>query len=418
MADRRPLALGALLAASTISTAGTRISAVAVPWLVLETTRDPVLTGLVGTAEITPYVVLQLLGAPLVDRLGARRTAIAGNVVAGLAMALIPVLHAAGALSVPIVLSLVFVAGAARGPADAATQVLVPVAADRAGAPIERAAGLVDGAERLASVLGAVAAGGLIAVVGAADVVLIDAISFAAGAVLLLLVPAARAEETPESGLRAYLRDLREGLRFTRTHPLTRSIAVMLVVTNFADAAVSGLLLLVWARTTGVGSPGLGVVVAAFGAAAVVGAALFTALGPRLPRRRTFAWSFLVAGAPRLLVLALPLPFWAVVAVWVVSGLGAGALNPALAAAQYAAIPPRLLARVLAAVNAAAWAGIPLGGLVAGLGVDTIGLVPALLALALLYAAATLAPFIGPSWRAMDRAAPARRPQEDAPLNP
>jgi MFS family permease len=418
MAERRPLALGALLAASTISTAGTRISHIAVPWLVLETTRDPVLTGLVGTAEITPYVILQLLGAPLVDRLGARRTAIAGNVIAGAAMALVPALHAAGALSVPIVLALVFVAGAARGPADAATQVLVPGAAARAGTPIERAAGLVDGAERLASVLGAVAAGGLIAVMGAADVVLLDAVSFGAGAVLLLLVPAGRAVERVEAGVRAYLRDLREGLRFARDHPLTRSIAVMLVVTNFADAAVSGLLLLVWARTTGVGSTGLGVVVGAFGAAAVVGAALFTALGPRLPRRRTFAWSFLIAGAPRLLALALPLPYGAVVAVWVVSGIGAGALNPALAAAQYAAIPPRLLARVLAAVNAAAWAGIPLGGLVAGVAVDTIGLVPALVALAVLYAAATLDPFVRRSWRAMDRPASTSAVQEDAALRP
>ena len=112
MTDRRPLALGALLAASTVSTAGTRISQIAVPWLVLETTKDPLLTGLVGTAEIAPYVVLQLLGSPLVDRLGARRTAIAGNVVAGAAMALLPALHVAGLLSVPIVLGLVFVAGA------------------------------------------------------------------------------------------------------------------------------------------------------------------------------------------------------------------------------------------------------------------------------------------------------------------
>ena len=276
----------------------------------------------------------------------------------------------------------------------------------------------MDGAERLASVLGAVAAGGLIAIIGAANVVLLDAISFATGAVLLLLVPAGRAAARAEAGLRAYFADLREGLRFARSHPLTRSVAVMLVVTSFVDAAVSGLLLLMWARTTGVGAPGLGVVAAAFGAAAVVGAGLYTTFGPRLPRRRIFAWSFLVAGAPRLLALALPLPFGVVVAVWVVSGIGAGALNPALAAAQYATIPPRLLARVLAAVNAAAWAGIPLGGLVAGIGVDTIGLIPALVALAVLYAAATLGPFVRPSWRAMDRTSSAQPMREGAALEP
>ncbi len=198
MRDR--LGLPALLISAVVSTAGTRISHLAVPWLVLTTTHDPVLTGLVGTAEIAPYVVLQLLGAPVVDRVGARRVAWVGNVVAGLAMALIPVLHAAGALPIPAVLALVFVAGAARGPADAATQVLIPRAAQRAGAPLERAAGLVDGAERLAGVVGAAIAGALIAVLGPATVVAFDAASFFIGALLLAAVPVVRA--VPASGRR------------------------------------------------------------------------------------------------------------------------------------------------------------------------------------------------------------------------
>jgi MFS family permease len=177
----------------------------------------------------------------------------------------------------------------------------------------------------------------------------------------------------------------------------------MVLVTNLVDAAVSGLLLLVWARATGVGSAGLGTVVALFGAGAVCGAALLTAFAPRLPRRRTFAWAFLVAGAPRLLALVLPLPFAAVLIVWAVAGLAAGAINPVLSAAQYDTIPPRLLARVLAAVNAIAWAGIPFGALLAGIGAELVGLTPTLLVLAAVYALATIDPFIRRSWRAMDR---------------
>jgi hypothetical protein len=57
-----------LLFAETVTTAGTRMSQLALPWLVLSTTHDPVLTGLVAVAEIAPLVVLQVLGAPRVDR--------------------------------------------------------------------------------------------------------------------------------------------------------------------------------------------------------------------------------------------------------------------------------------------------------------------------------------------------------------
>jgi predicted MFS family arabinose efflux permease len=177
----------------------------------------------------------------------------------------------------------------------------------------------------------------------------------------------------------------------------------MVLFTNLVDAAVSGLLLLLWARSTGVGTAGLGVVLAVFGLAALTGATLYAVVGPRLPRRWTFATAFLVTGAPRLLALALPLPFWAVLVVWAVGGLAAGAINPALATAQYAAIPERLLARALAAVNAIAWAGIPLGALLAGAVVNLVGLVPTLLVLGAVYGLVTLDPFLRRSWRAMDR---------------
>ena len=112
----RRLPFVALLAAATISQAGTRMSQLAVPWLVLTETHSPVLTGLVGTAEIAPYVVLQILGAPLVDRFGGHRVALVGNLVAGLAMAAIPLAWQAGWHSLWLVLALVFVVGLARGP--------------------------------------------------------------------------------------------------------------------------------------------------------------------------------------------------------------------------------------------------------------------------------------------------------------
>jgi MFS family permease len=88
--------LTALLLAEGISTAGTRMSQIALLWLVLTTTGDPVSAGLVGAAEIAPMVVLQLLGAPLVDRFGGRGAAIVGNLVAGVAMLAVSLLWSAG----------------------------------------------------------------------------------------------------------------------------------------------------------------------------------------------------------------------------------------------------------------------------------------------------------------------------------
>jgi len=100
-----------------------------------------------------------------------------------------------------------------------------------------------------------------------------------------------------------------------------------------------------------------------------------------------------------------------------VTGIAAGAINPILGAVAYERIPADLLARVFGAVGALAWAGIPLGGLVAGTLVPLLGLSGAFAAMGVIYFLATLAPFFGASWRQMDRR-PAARADAKAEAEP
>jgi MFS family permease len=99
------------------------------------------------------------------------------------------------------------------------------------------------------------------------------------------------------------------------------------------------------------------------------------------------------------------------VAVVFVCGLGSGVLNPILGAVEYEAVPRELQARVLGAIGALAWAGIPVGGLLAGWVAGGPGLATALGIAGGGYFLATLAPFVFPSWREMDREAD-REPAE------
>ena len=58
--DRRPLT--GFLGAVGVSTLGTRMSFLALPWLVLTTTGSATLTGIVAFAEMALYVTVQALG--------------------------------------------------------------------------------------------------------------------------------------------------------------------------------------------------------------------------------------------------------------------------------------------------------------------------------------------------------------------
>lgn len=396
-----------LLAAETISIAGTSMSRLALPWLVLTTTGDAISTGLVGLAELAPFAALKVIGAPMVDRAGGKRVAVGGNLIASAALITVPVLWASGVLGLGALLGLVFLAGLARGPADTATQVILPAVTEQAGVSVDRGVALYDGASRTAKMLGAPVGAVLIGAMGPANVVIVDAASFLAAAVLVLgCIPTAAgrtSQDVAEPG--RYLDQLREGLRYVVRQPLLRSIAAVVLFTNLADAAMSGLLLIVWGHQRFGGTTQIGIVAAVFGAGAVAGAALMSWIGARLPRRWTFAGAYLIAGAPRFAVLALPVPLWLVLLVWAVSGIAAGAVNPLLGAAMYDTIPRPMQARALSSVGGISWAGMPFGALLAGALNDATGLTAALAIGGILYVLVTLDPLLRPAWARMNRRA-------------
>ncbi|WP_343307523.1 hypothetical protein [Streptomyces sp. SID5770] len=68
------------------------------PWFALETTGSPGKAGPVAFCATLPVLASALAGGPVIDRLGRRRVSAASDLVCGLALAAIPLLHHAGAL--------------------------------------------------------------------------------------------------------------------------------------------------------------------------------------------------------------------------------------------------------------------------------------------------------------------------------
>ena len=130
----------ALAVAETLSLSGTRLSGIAIPWLVLSTTGSAMLTGIVAMMEMLPYVVAKALGGPMIDRVGPKRVAIICDSASVITVGLVPLLHLLDLLTMPILLPIVFVMGVLRGPSDAAKQSMVPDIAGLAAVPSMRGA--------------------------------------------------------------------------------------------------------------------------------------------------------------------------------------------------------------------------------------------------------------------------------------
>jgi MFS family permease len=402
MSLRHPFA--GYLTAQAISVTGTRISMIAIPWLVLTSTGSATRTGIVAMAEMAPLVLLQAFSGPVTDRLGARRVAIACDLASALVVGAVPVAHILGLLSFPLLLVLVMLAGSLRGPGDAAKHAMLPVLVQQVGMPTERATGLTGAVERGASMAGAALAGGLVALVGAADALVVDAASFlVSGAILSLTTSAATVTRVgPAAERPTYLFELRSGWNFMRRDPILMGIGVMVAVTNLLDAAWSAVLVPVWAEEGGHGVQAVGLLGATFGGAAILGSVVAATYGHRLPRYLVYVVAFLIAGVPRFVVLALDAPWTIILVVAVAGGLAAGFLNPLLGAVLFERIPEHLMGRVSAMNIALSWSLIPFGGLLGGVLVSGLGVSPALLIVGGAYLATTLVPAVRPRWRDLD----------------
>ena len=402
-------ALYGLLGAEAVSVTGTRMSVIAVPWFVLQSTGSPLQTGLVAFVELGALVVARTFGGPVVDRLGSRRASIGGDAFAAVTLGLVPVLHLLDLLSFPMLVLLVGLTGFFRGPSDSAKYVAVPDLAAQGNLSLERVSGLVDGTNRVGSLIGMPLGAALVAVLGSPAVIALNAATFALAAVLvaaLVRLPRPVRDAAAGSAMRRYVAELREGFAFVLGDRFFVAVATMVFVTNLLDQALGGVLLPVWADERYGTAAVLGVVSGAFAGGAVIGTVLITAYGERLPRRRTFAWAFLLGAVPRIFVLALPVGLPVVAAVNLLGGVLVGAINPMLSAAEFDRVPPALRARVIGAVGGLAWAGMPLGGLLGGWLAMQLGVTTAIVIVGVTYLVVTLDPFIRPAWRLMDRGAP------------
>jgi MFS family permease len=401
---RRRAPFVALISAYVVSVAGTSMSAIAIPWLVLTTTGSAAQTGVVVFAQLLPYVVAQLLAGPVADRFGLRRSFVWGNAAAAVAVAVIPACYALDVLTLPVLIGLVVVVGLCRGVADCANGPLVPTTAEVGGIAMERAAGLNSGANRAALLLGAPLAGVLVTLFGSPAVVAIDSGTFAVAAIIAAIWVRVPEPSTVEAlGVRRYLRDLGEGLRFVRGDRLLLGIITMVAVTNLLDQGLAEVMVPVWARDEVGSATALGLISGVGGGGAVLGSLLGAWLAPELPRRMTFAVSYVLSGAPRFAVLALSDSLVLILAVWFVAEVFSGTLNPVIGAAAYVRIPPELRARVLGVLRSTAWLGLPFGALAGGYLTEACGLHTALWVFGGVYLVTTLAPFVFPAWRELDR---------------
>src|SRR5262245_5040238 len=174
-----------LVARDVVSMTGTQMTMLALPWFVLTTTGSAGRMAIVLAVESASLAIFGFLSGNLVARLGPRRTMLIADAVRAPLVALVPLLHAADLLSFPLLLVLVAAIFAPATPSFAAKTSILPDLIGEDEKVLAEANAIVQAAQRITIFLGPALAGVLIAAIGATNVLYLDALSFAAGVLLV-----------------------------------------------------------------------------------------------------------------------------------------------------------------------------------------------------------------------------------------
>ena len=271
-------------------TVAAQVQAVVVGWLVYQATRDPFALGLIGLAEIVPYVSVALLAGYVADRVDRRRVSLLALSVLLLASVSLLAFVASGPgprLVWPFYV-IIAVCGLARAFLQVARSALISEIVPRE--VFGNAATWRSSTWQLGLVVGPALGGVLFAAIGARATF---AINVGLSVLALSAMAAIRHQPTPVSrGQGPVLRNLAEGIRFLRTNQVILAALTIDLIAVFFGGAVA-LMPIFAADILQVGPRGLGFLQGAPGAGAVLMAFI---LAHRPPFRRA-GRSLLVAVA-------------------------------------------------------------------------------------------------------------------------
>ena len=356
-----------VFAARSISTFGTSMAPVALPFAVLEDLGgSPGDVGLVIAAGAAAQVAVQLFGGALADRGSRKRQMVGADGVAALAEGAVAALLLTGSASLPLVLALQMLMGACFGLHHPASVGLVPLVVPRER--LQAANALLALANSTALGLGA-ATGGLVAArFGAGAALAVDAASFAASA---LLVAGVRAGPQARGAAASLWQDLRAGWHEFTSHRWLWSIVLQFTVMTigwFGTFTVIGPIVAM--RSLG-GAEAWGLIAAAFGFGLVAGGTLMLRLHFQRPMLVATLTCF--GGALLPLLLYPPAPLAWIGAAAFVAGLGFEIFNVLWNTALHTHVEPSALSRVSAYDAVGSILLVPLGQALAGFAVEAFG---------------------------------------------
>lgn len=220
-----------LLFADMVSRFGDSLDAIAYSWIMYEITGSESLMALILGLNYVPTVLLQPFSGALVDRINKKTLMVVTDAMRFVIVSLLVVLYTNGALTPLIIAALTLCTSTVEAFRMPAGSAVMPILLEPDCYTIGKAANY--SLSRISCLVGLIAAGGLIALIGSAGVLWIDAVTFAISAAVIATIRLTETRGPGKISARQVLSDFKDGLAFLKRSPTVQIISVIGVVINF-----------------------------------------------------------------------------------------------------------------------------------------------------------------------------------------
>ena len=357
----------ALFIGQAVSNWGDRMLNVALAFAVLELGGDAADVGVVLAARMLPLVLSLLAGGVVADRVDRRRLLLTTQAIVGGLSLLLAVLTSLEIVTVWQIMTIAFLSASVMSFDMPARQAMVPdlVGKDR----LMNAVGLNSAAFSGAAVIGPSLAGVLIGANGVAGCFYLNAVSFLATIAALLVI---RAPGKGGAKRGAMWDKLTEGLRYIRGHRVVFALFALVAVPSLFGRPYQQLMP-VFARDVLGGGPRLyGLLMAASGAGALLGALATASLGA-FGRKGPILIGSTVAFGLALIGFALSGHIAPSLGLLVLAGGGSTLYMGAVNTLLQTTVPDEFRGRIMSVYSLILGGFMPLGGMLLGAAASLAG---------------------------------------------
>jgi len=362
-----------LWSGQAISSIGSQLSQFALPLFVLALTGSPVWAGVAGGLRTMPYLFLSLPAGALADRWNRKWIMLVCDSARAICLASIPIAAFTGSLSVLQLCLVSLLEGTCFVFFNVAEVACLPRVL--AKEQLTAAASLHETTDNISYTLGPFL-GGILFGIGRSLPFLFDAVSYLISVVSLIFIKKDFQEQRTEPRRNVWA-EIHEGLLWLWRHPVLRFVAFLSFMGMFMDFGTV-LLVIVIATKLHAEASAIGLIYAIAGVGGIVGALLAS------PMQKYFRFGQLMSGTYWLWSLLLPLYLFAsnMLVLGLITAL-TFTLGSVYTVAQFSfrlsLIPDALQGRVTSVFRLVAFLGPPLGSMITGTLLQTLGIAPTVL---------------------------------------